>query len=387
MPVVNRFADLMPEIMGWRQDLHRHPELLYDLPQTSAFVAGKLRSFGADEVATGLGGSGVVAVIRGKRAGKRAIGLRADMDALPILEAGKPPYVSQTPGKMHACGHDGHMAMLLGAARYLAETRNFAGTAVLIFQPAEEGGAGAKAMIDDGLLSRFPVDEVYGLHNLPGMPIGQFGIRPGPIMASTDSFRITVRGRGGHAAIPHETIDPIVVGAAIVQALQTVVSRTVDPIDSVVVSVTTFHAGDTHNVIAEEAQLGGTVRTLDENIRGRVEKMMAEMVDAVARAHRAAAVFAYHRGYPVTRNHSRETEFAARIAMEVAGSDKVATDTPPIMGAEDFSYMLEARPGAFIFMGNGNSAGLHNPNYDFADEAIPFGCSYWVKLVETAMPA
>jgi hippurate hydrolase len=388
MPVVNRFADFQGDIAAWRQDFHRHPEILYEVHRTAATVAEKLRSFGVDEVATGIGRTGVVGVIRGRTTGSgKVIGLRADMDALPILEATGKPYASTVPGKMHACGHDGHTAMLLGAARYLAETRNFDGTVVVIFQPAEEGGAGGKAMVNDGMMDRWNIQEVYGLHNMPGLPLGNFAIRPGPLMAATDEFRIEILGRGGHAAKPHTTIDPIVVGTMMVQAFQTIVSRTVDPIQSAVVSVTRFHAGDAYNVISASAEIGGTVRTLKGEVRDLIEKRIRAIAEGIAAAHGAAIKLHYDRNYPVTVNHAGQTAFAAAVAGDVVGTSRVDTNAMPIMGGEDFSYMLEARPGAFIFLGNGSSANLHSAEYDFNDEIIPVGCSYFARLVETAMPA
>jgi amidohydrolase len=388
MPIVNRIADFHADLVAWRRDLHRHPELLYDVHRTAAAVAEKLRGFGVDDVAEGIGRTGVVGVIRGRSTESgRIVGLRADMDALPIRETTGKPYASTADGCMHACGHDGHTTMLLGAARYLAETRNFDGTAVVIFQPAEEGGAGAKAMIDDGLMERWGIQEVYGLHNLPGLAVGAFSTRPGPITASTDVFVIEIAGRGGHAALPHHTIDPIVVGSELTQALQTVVSRSVDPIESAVVSLTMFHAGQAHNIIADAATLGGTVRALRSEVRDLVERRMADLVGGIAAAHGAKITLDYRRSYPVTRNHPHETEVAAATAAEIVGADHVAADAPPIMGGEDFSYMLEARPGAFVFLGNGDSAQLHNSDYDFNDESIPIGCSYWARLVERIMPA
>jgi amidohydrolase len=388
MPVVNRFADFQDDIVAWRHEFHRHPEILYDVQRTAASVADKLRAFGVDEVTTGIGRTGVVGVIRGRgNGGGRVIGLRADMDALPIKEATGKPYASTIDGRMHACGHDGHTAMLLGAARYLAETRNFDGTAVVIFQPAEEGGGGGKAMVEDGLIDRWGIEEVYGMHNMPGVPVGEFAIRPGPIMAATDEFTIEISGVGGHAARPHATVDPVVVGAAIVQALQTVVSRSVDPVKSAVVSVTKFHVGEAHNIIAETAKLGGTTRTLEPAIRDLAERRIRQIVEGTAEAYGARARIDYVRNYPVTRNHPEATAFAAAVAREVAGTGRVDAEAEPLMGGEDFSYMLEERPGAFIFVGNGDSAGLHNPAYDFNDAVIPIGCSYWVRLVETALPA
>ena len=387
MPVINRFADFQRDLVAWRHDIHAHPELLYDVHRTAAVVADKLRGFGLDEVVTGIGRTGVVGVIHGRRnASGRVIGLRADMDALPIAEQTGKAYASTEPGKMHACGHDGHTTMLLGAARYLAETRNFDGTAIVIFQPAEEGGAGGRAMIQDGLMDRWQIQEVYGMHNLPGVPLGYIATRPGAIMASTDKFAIRVTGKGGHAARPHETIDPVVVGSAIVQALQSVVARSVDPVQSAVVSVTTFRAGDTDNVIADTAELGGTARALDAGIRDLIEARMGQIVEAVAEAYGARATLDYTRTYPVTRNHAEETKFAVSVASGVVGPERVAANAPPILAGEDFSYMLEERPGAFVFIGNGDTAPLHSARYDFNDEIIPIGCSYWARLVETAMP-
>ena len=390
MPIVNRVADLQPDIQAWRRDIHAHPELLYDVHRTAAFVADRLREFGCDEVATGLGKTGVVGVIKGKKpAGNgdvKVIGLRADMDALPIEEATSLPYASKTPGKMHACGHDGHTAMLLGAARYLSETRNFAGNAVVIFQPAEEGGAGAAAMIKDGLLDRFGIEQVYGMHNGPGIPIGSFAIRPGPIMASTDAVDIRIEGRGGHAARPHTAIDSVMVGAQLVVALQSIVSRSVDPLESAVVSMCEFHAGNARNVIPQTAELKGTVRTLTPEVRELVEQRLREVVDGVARMTGAKIDLSFERGYPVVVNHAAQTDIAIRIARQVAGEGNVH-EMPPLMGGEDFAYMLEQRPGAFIFCGNGDGAGLHHPAYDFNDEAIVHGTSYWIKLVENTLAA
>jgi len=390
MPIVNRVADLQPDIQAWRRDIHEHPELLYEVHRTAALVADRLREFGCDEVVTGLGRTGVVGVIKGSRpAGKgdiKVIGLRADMDALPIEEATNLPYASKTPGLMHACGHDGHTAMLLGAARYLAETRNFAGDAVVIFQPAEEGGAGAVAMIKDGLMDRFGIEQVYGMHNGPGIPVGSFAIRPGPIMAATDSIDIKIEGLGGHAARPHKCIDSVLVGSQLITALQSIVSRTVDPLESAVISICEFHAGNARNVIPQTAELRGTVRTLTPEVRELVEKRVREVVAGVAQMTGARIDLTYERGYPVTVNHRSQTEVAKRVAKEVAGDANVR-EMPPMMGAEDFSYMLEARPGAFIFCGNGDSAGLHHPAYNFNDEAILYGTSYWIRLVENTLAA
>jgi amidohydrolase len=389
MPIVNRVADLQPDIQAWRRDIHQHPELLYDVHRTAAFVADRLREFGCDEVVTGLGKTGVVGVIKGRKSvngGLKVIGLRADMDALPIEEETNLPYASKTPGKMHACGHDGHTAMLLGAARYLAETRNFAGQAVVIFQPAEEGGGGAAAMIKDGLMDRFGIEQVYGMHNGPGIPVGQFAIRTGPIMAATDSIDIKIEGLGGHAARPHKCIDSVLVGAQLIGGLQSIVSRTVDPLDSAVISICEFHAGNARNVIPQTAELRGTVRTLTEEVRALVEKRVREVVAGVAQMTGARIDLVYERGYPVTVNHAAQTEVARRVAKEVGGDGAVA-ETDPMMGAEDFAYMLEARPGAFIFCGNGNTAGLHHPAYNFNDDAIVYGTSYWIRLVENSLAA
>jgi hippurate hydrolase len=390
MPIVNRVADLQPDIQAWRRDIHQHPELQYDVHRTAAFVADRLREFGCDEVATGLGRTGVVGVIKGRKpAGSgdiKVIGLRADMDALPIEEATSLPYASKTPGKMHACGHDGHTAMLLGAARYLAETRNFAGDVVVIFQPAEEGGAGAAAMIEDGLFDRFAIDQVYGMHNGPGIPVGSFAIRPGPIMAATDAIDLRIEGLGGHAARPHKCIDPVLAGAQLITALQGIVSRNVDPLESAVISICEFHAGNARNVIPQTAELKGTVRTLTAEVRELVEKRVREVVAGVAQATGTKIDLEYERGYPVVVNHGPQTTFATQVAKEVAGDANVH-EMPPLMGAEDFAYMLEKRPGAFIFCGNGNSAGLHHPAYNFNDDAIVFGTSYWIKLVENSLAA
>ncbi|MGE3146290.1 MAG: M20 aminoacylase family protein [Pseudorhodoplanes sp.] len=389
MPIVNRIADFHPEIAAWRHDLHAHPELQYDVHRTAGVVAEKLKDFGCDEVVPGVGRTGVVGVIRGRKAGEgsKVIGLRADMDALPIEEQNEVPYKSRTPGKMHACGHDGHTAMLLGAAKYLAETRNFAGTAVVIFQPAEEGGAGGKAMVDDGLMTRFGIQEVYGMHNYPGIPTGEFALRPGPLMAAADHFAIEVEGRGGHAARPHFCIDTVLVGAQIVNQLQSIVSRNVDPLHSGVVSVCMFQAGTTDNVIPQTALLRGTCRSLTPEVRDQLEQRVAEIAEGTAKLYGASAKVKYSRGYPVTRNHADQAAFAASVAADIVGAQRVDTEVLPVMGAEDFSFMLNERPGAFIFIGNGESANLHHPKYNFNDDIIPIGASYWARLVERAMPA
>ncbi|MFP5077314.1 M20 aminoacylase family protein [Rhizobium sp. YIM 134829] len=387
MPILNRAAELQDEVTEWRRHIHARPGLLYAVEETAGFVAEKLTTFGVDEVVTGIGRTGVVGVIRGRLGDGPAIGLRADMDALPMTETTGKPWASTIPGKMHACGHDGHTAMLLGAAKYLAETRNFKGSVAVIFQPAEEGGAGGDAMVKDGMMERFGIAEVYGMHNMPGMPLGHFGTRPGPVMASTDEFAITIDGRGGHAAQPHRTVDPIVLGAQLVTALQTIASRSVDPLASVVVSVTKFNAGFAHNIIPEQAKLAGTVRTLMPETRDLAERRIREICAGLASAFGATIDVRYSRNYPVTVNHPRETDHAVEAAAAVAGPAQVSSTLDPMMGGEDFSYMLLARPGAFVFIGNGETAGLHNPGYDFNDEAIPHGISYWVKLAETRLAA
>jgi hippurate hydrolase len=385
MPIVNRVADLHREIADWRHDLHAHPELLYDVHRTAAVVADKLRSFGCDEVVTGVGKTGVVGLIRGRKPGGRVVAMRADMDALPLQEETGLPYKSTVAGRMHACGHDGHTAMLLGAAKYLAETRNFAGTAVMVFQPAEEGGAGGDAMVKDGLMTRFGIEEIYGMHNYPGLPVGEFAIRSGPLMAAADHIEIQLEGKGGHAARPHAAIDTILVGAQIVNQLQSVVSRNVDPLDAAVVSICMFQGGFTDNVIPHHVRLRGTARSLTAEVRALLQKRIGEVVEGTARLYGATADVTYHHGYPVLVNHKRETEFATSVAREIAGKDKVDAHVAPVMGAEDFAFMLGERPGAFIFIGNGDSAGWHHPAFDFNDEAIPIGTSYWVRLAETAL--
>ncbi|OWV93107.1 amidohydrolase [Rhizobium sp. R72] len=387
MPILNRAAELQDEVTEWRRHIHARPELLFAVENTAAFVAEKLKEFGIDEIVTGIGRTGVVGLIKGNGEGTRTIGLRADMDALPLTEITGKPWASTTPGKMHACGHDGHTAMLLGAAKYLAETRNFNGNIAVIFQPAEEGGGGGNLMVKDGMMERFGIEEVYGMHNLPGLPVGHFAIRSGAIMAATDEFTITIKGRGGHAAQPHRTIDPIAIGAQIVSNLQLIASRSVDPLRSVVVSVTKFNAGFAHNVIPNDATIAGTVRTLDEEVRNLAETRLKRVVNGLVAAHGAEVDIDFNRNYPVTYNHATETGHAVRIAGEIAGVGNVNAEIDPMMGGEDFSYMLNARPGAFIFIGNGDTAGLHNPAYDFNDETIAHGISYWVRLAEQRLGA
>jgi amidohydrolase len=388
MPIINRVAEFSEEITGWRRHIHENPELGYEEHKTAAFVAEKLKTFGVDEIVTGMGKTGVVAVIKGRKTGSgKVVGIRADMDALPIMEATDKPYKSKSPGKMHACGHDGHTAMLLGAAKYLAETRNFDGTAIMIFQPAEEGGGGGEAMVKEGLIEKFGIQEVYGLHNMPGIPIGSFAIRSGPAMAAADRFDITIEGKGAHAARPHDGIDPIVTASQLVLALQTIASRTADPLDSVVVSVCEFKGGDAYNVIPQTTVLRGTVRTLLKETRAMAERRIREIAAGVAAAAGAKITVDYHIGYPVTVNDAAKTDFAAKVAGALVGETKVDRSILPLMGAEDFSYMLEQRPGAYIFMGNGDTAGVHHPAYDFDDAAIPYGVSYLAQVAERAMPA
>ena len=387
MPLLNRAVELQPEIAAWRRDLHMNPELLFDTHRTSAFVAEKLKSFGCDEVVTGIGRTGVVGVIKGRHGEGSVVGLRADMDALPITEETGLDYASRIPGRMHACGHDGHTAMLLGATRHLCETRNFRGSVAVIFQPAEEGGGGADEMVKDGMMERFGIASVYGMHNWPGLPVGHFATRPGPMLAAMDTFSITVRGKGGHAAAPHRTIDPIFIGAQIVSALQGIASRNADPLDSLVVSITRFNAGHANNVIPQEAMLIGTARTLKPELRDLAKTNIKRTAQGVAAALGGEAVVNYQltMGYPVTLNHADGTAIATSVARSVAGTQNVDANIAPVMGAEDFSFMLEARPGAFIFVGNGNTAYLHHPAFDFNDEAIPYGISYWVHLAETVL--
>lgn len=386
MPIKNRFAEMLPEITAWRRDLHEHPEILFETHRTSALVAEKLKEFGCENIVTGIGRTGVVAEIKGKtNTSGKVIGLRADMDALPITEATGLPYASKTPGAMHACGHDGHTAMLLGAAKYLAETRNFDGTVVLIFQPAEEGGGGGREMCEDGLMDRWGIQEVYGMHNWPGVPLGTFAIRPGAFFAATDQFDITVMGRGGHAAKPHETLDSAVIASQMVVAFQTIVSRSADPVDQLVVSVTSIETSSkAYNVIPERVHLRGTIRTLSKEMRALAEKRLVEIATATAAMFGAQADIKYHHGYPCMVNHPGQTDFAAVAATAVSGACEQA---PLVMGGEDFAYMLEERPGAYILVGNGDTADVHSAAYNFNDDAIPAGCSWWAEVVEQRMPA
>ena len=388
MPIVNRMAELHEEITEWRRHIHANPELQYDVHETAALVCEKLKSFGCDEVHTGIGRTGVVGIIHGReKTSGHVIGMRADMDALPIEEATDVPHKSKVPGKMHACGHDGHTAMLLGAAKYLAETRNFDGTVAVIFQPAEEGGAGGKAMVDDGMMDRFNIKEVYGMHNIPGVPVGEFCIRSGPVMAATDEFRIKVTGKGAHAAMPNNGIDPVLIASHIVIGLQSIAARNIDPMDNLVISATQIHGGNAFNVIPEVVEIVGTVRSLTNESRDIAVEKIEQISCGVANAMGASAEVNLIKGYPVTFNHDAETQKAAKVAKLVAGEMNVDTNKPATMGGEDFSYMLLERPGAFIFVGNGETAGLHHPKYDFNDDVIPVGTSYWAKLAETLMPA
>lgn len=386
MPVKNRFAELHAEITEWRRDLHEHPEIMFDTIRTAGVVADKLRDFGCDDVIEGIGRTGVVGVIKGKQnASGKVIGLRADMDALPIDEQTGLDYASKTPGAMHACGHDGHTAMLLGAAKYLAETRNFDGTVIVIFQPAEEGGGGGKVMCEDGLMDRWGIQEVYGMHNWPGQPLGKFAIRPGPFFAATDVFEVMFEGKGGHAAKPQDAIDTTVMAAHAVQALQTIASRNADPVEQLVVSVTSFRtSSETFNVLPQKVEMLGTVRTLNADMRDLAEKRISEICQGVAATFGGTAEVNYIRNYPVMVNSDEQTEFAAKVARSVTGD---CAEAPLVMGGEDFAFMLEERPGAYILVGNGDTASVHHPEYNFNDEAIPAGCSWWAEIVEQRMPA
>lgn len=388
MPIINRIADFHADLTAWRHNLHQHPELCFEEHYTSDFVAKRLEEFGI-EVHRGLAGTGIVGKLVGQTDSGRAIGLRADMDALPIHEANEVEHKSLTEGKMHACGHDGHTTMLLGAARYLAETKNFDGTVYFIFQPAEEGGGGGKVMIDDGLFKKFDCETVWGMHNWPGMEVGTFAARSGPVMASTGVFDLTLHGKGGHAAMPHDTTDPIMMMSQLVNALQSIASRNANPLDSVVVSITQFHAGDAYNVIPPSAVIRGTVRTYTTAMMDLAEKRMGEIANGIATAHGARAELDFRRGYPATVNWEKETDIAANIAAEIVGETNVNRNMDPSMGGEDFAYMLEEKPGSYVWIGNGLAspdAMLHNPSYDFNDEILPLGATYWSRLVETQLP-
>ena len=385
MPVINRIAEFHNDMKEWRQHLHANPELGFECHETAAFVVERLKEFGVDEIHEGIATTGIVAIINGQGEGP-TIGLRADMDALPILEATDHPYKSKIDGKMHACGHDGHTTMLLGAARYLVETRNFTGRVALIFQPAEEGGAGGKVMCDEGMMDNFDISQVYGIHNIPGMPFGLIGTRVGPLLAAADSFDIHITGVGGHAAMANETVDPVMIAVQIVQALQTVVSRNVDPIEAAVLSVTQIKTGTSHNIVPAEAYIQGTVRTMKKDVRDMMVMRIEKIVTQVAEAMGGSATMEYDYGYPATVNHAAETEFAVEVAKGVAGEDLASINVPMTMGSEDFAYMLEERPGSYLCLGTGEGATLHHPEFDFNDEASPIGASFFVKLVETAQP-
>ncbi|MEJ5216612.1 M20 aminoacylase family protein [Cognatishimia sp. D5M38] len=384
MPVKNRFAELHADITEWRRDIHAHPEILFETHRTSALVAEKLRAFGCDEVVEGIGRTGVVGVIKGRTDSGKVVGLRADMDALPIHEATGLEYASKNEGAMHACGHDGHTAMLLGAAQYLAETRNFDGTAVVIFQPAEEGGGGGREMCEDGMMDRWNIQEVYGMHNWPGAPAGSFSIRPGAFFAAADQFEVVFEGKGGHAAKPHETIDTTLMTAQAIVALQSIASRNADPVEQIVVSVTGIQTPTMpFNVIAQTVTIRGTARTLSKENRDLAEKRITEICEGIATTFGGVAHVNYMRGYPIMANHETETEYAAKAAADVAGS---CSDAPLVMGGEDFAYMLEERPGAYILMGNGDTAAVHHPEYNFNDDVIPMGCSWFAEMIEQRMP-
>ncbi len=385
MPVVNRIADFAEDMKAWRRYLHQIPELGFDLPKTAAFVAERLRECGVDELHEGIAQTGMVAIINGRGDGP-TIGLRADMDALPITEETGVGHASQHPGRMHACGHDGHTTMLLGAARYLAETRNFSGRVALIFQPAEEAGGGAGVMVEEGIMDRFAISQVYGIHNAPGFEAGSFYTTPGALMAAVDTFHVHIQGVGGHGALPHETRDPVMAACGIAQAIQTIVSRNHYALDDLVISVTQIHAGTVDNVIPDTAYINGTVRTFDPKVQAMVMDRMQAIVAGQAASFGVEAELDYEIGYPATINDSEQTGLAARVAREVAGDDKVDAEAGREMGAEDFSYMLQARPGAYLFLGQGDGAGLHHPRYEFNDEVAPVGASFFARLVERAQP-
>ena len=385
MPPVNRIADFAGDMAAWRRHLHQIPELGLDCPETAAFVAERLRDFGVDELHEGIARTGIVAIVNGSAPGP-TIGLRADMDGLPILEETGLAHASRNPGRMHACGHDGHTTMLLGTARYLAETRNFAGRVALIFQPAEEAGGGAGVMIEEGLMERFDIAEVYALHNAPGVEAGAFYTSPGPIMAAVDTFHVHIQGVGGHGAMPHETRDPVMAACGIAQAFQTIVSRNHYALDDLVISVTQIHAGTVDNVIPDKAYLNGTIRTFDPRVQAMVRERMQAIVAGQAASYGVEARLDYEVGYPATINDPDKAGFAAQVAEEIAGAGRVVADAGREMGAEDFSYMLQARPGAYLFLGQGESAGLHHPKYEFNDEIAPIGASFFPRIVERAQP-
>ena len=385
MPVLNRIAEFSDDMTQWRRHLHRHPELGFDCYQTAAFVAERLRDFGVDEIHDSIGQSGIVGIIEGQGPGP-TIGLRADMDALPMEEATGLDYASTVPGRMHACGHDGHTTMLLGAARYLAETRNFAGRVALIFQPAEENGGGGRAMVQDGMMDRFAIDRVFAMHNTPGLPVGMMNTTPGPIMAAVDTFEIHVRGRGGHGAMPHLTADPIVAAVAVVNAIQTISSRNHYALDDLALSVTQIHTGSADNIVPDTAWICGTVRTFDPHVRDMVRRRMMQICEGQGVAYDVTIRLDYVEGYPATVNDPDQTAFAVQVAQDIVGHDNVQGDSGREMGAEDFSYMLNARPGCYLFIGQGDTASVHHPAYDFNDDISPIGASFLARLVERAQP-
>jgi hippurate hydrolase len=384
MSIIEPINALHAEMTAWRRDVHAHPETAFEEHRTAESVAEKLASFGIP-VHRGLARTGVIGSLTIGRS-RRAVGLRADLDALPIQETNTFEYRSTHAGRMHACGHDGHVAMLLGAAKHLAASRNFDGTVHFIFQPAEESRGGGRVMVEDGLFERFPMEAVFGMHNWPGMPVGEFGVMPGPMMASSDEFEIRVKGRGGHAAMPHQTIDPVVIGSQLVQALQAIVSRNAHPVDATVITVTQFHAGDAINVIPGEAVLRGTARAFRPAVQDLMEEGIRRICAGVAAAHGAQITVRYERHYPPTINTPAEAAFAAEVMRDIVGAENVHTNLPPTMGAEDFAFMLQAKPGAYVWIGNGPGEGgcmLHNPGYDFNDAILPLGATYWVRLAET----
>lgn len=390
MPVLNRIAAFAPEMTEWRRHLHTNPELSFACHETAAFIADRLREIGADEIHEGIAETGIVALIHGQGASAATpgpvIGLRADMDALPITETTGKSYASAVKGKMHACGHDGHVTMLLGAAKYLAETRNFTGTVALIFQPAEEDGGGGEKMVQAGVMDRFGIRQVYGIHNVPNVAFGTFQTCPGPIMASVDTATVRVSGKGGHGATPHECVDPVIAVVGMVSAIQSIVSRNIHALDEVVVSVTQIHAGTASNIIPDDAWFCATIRSFRPDVRSLLKKRFIELVDGHAAAYGVTASIDYDWGYPPTVNHPEETDFAAGVAAEIVGDSAVDARSVRELGSEDFAYMLEARPGAYLFLGTGPGAGLHHSAFDFNDEAAPIGASFFARLVERAQP-